>query len=407
MSGKKYVLISTCGFYSSEGNYDSVCRMFDHICGQGNYETVFCGQGELFSIDALRDRTDIYLDTVRKAGAEYVHGGIDKDTREKLSELIMEKEIFEQMADASWGVEKDGDKTVHKDKSYIFTKQMAALYNKSSFDGNERILEIRYTDIGTKYQILMKKDGAEMIDYDFREPTTMIETPFTVWTDIAEGKINGADALGKHLYTVRGDFSLMITWDRYFGIEKPAETAVSSKKQPVMSSMLIPWCVFWTIMPWLGASWAIIPLIAAALIPAVMARHELTIYDRLSAGAVSILSALAFITGDTSLPRILSYIVFGMMWIISCFTKEPLCAAYVKYNYGGDSALSNPLFMKTNYILAAGWGAVYFLMAVLSWMLGENAAAFSAVSYIVPAAMGAFTVFFEKWYPKHMAEGAH
>ena len=311
------------------------------------------------------------------------------------------------MADASWGVEKDGDKTVHKDKSYIFTKQMAALYNKSSFDGNERILEIRYTDIGTKYQILMKKDGAEMIDYDFREPTTMIETPFTVWTDIAEGKINGADALGKHLYTVRGDFSLMITWDRYFGIEKPAETAVSSKKQPVMSSMLIPWCVFWTIMPWLGASWAIIPLIAAALIPAVMARHELTIYDRLSAGAVSILSALAFITGDTSLPRILSYIVFGMMWIISCFTKEPLCAAYVKYNYGGDSALSNPLFMKTNYILAAGWGAVYFLMAVLSWMLGENAAAFSAVSYIVPAAMGAFTVFFEKWYPKHMAEGAH
>ena len=34
----KHVLISTCGFYSAEGNYDSVTRMFDHVLGQGNYE---------------------------------------------------------------------------------------------------------------------------------------------------------------------------------------------------------------------------------------------------------------------------------------------------------------------------------------------------------------------------------
>ncbi len=31
MSGKRTVLISTCGFYTAEGNYDGVRSLFDHI----------------------------------------------------------------------------------------------------------------------------------------------------------------------------------------------------------------------------------------------------------------------------------------------------------------------------------------------------------------------------------------
>ncbi|MCR5807046.1 MAG: flavodoxin family protein [Oscillospiraceae bacterium] len=407
MSGKRFVLISTCGFYFAQGNYDAVCSMFDHICGKDNYEKIFCGQGELFSIEALNDHTARYLGIVERAGAEFAGGSIGKATKDELSQLLFPKEQFEAMADASWGVSREGKNTDKADKSLVFTKQMAALYNKNSFDGKERVLEIRYTDLDKKYQIILKKDGSEFITEDFLEPTTVIETPFTVWTDIAEGKENGAVALGKHLYTVNGDFSLMVNWDRYFGVEKPVEKSVSDKKPPVMSAMLIPWCVFWTIMPFVGAQWAIIPLAAAALTPVFMIKHELTIYDRLSAGAVAILSALTLITGDTDMPRNIGYIIFGSMWFISCFTKEPLCAAYVKYSYGGESALSNPLFMKTNYILAAAWGGLYLITAALSWMLCGHAVVFSALSSILPAAMGAFTAFFINWYPKHLAAGAH
>jgi len=53
MSRTKNVLISTCGFYSAEKNYDSVLKMFDHFLGEGNYETIFCGQGELFRVKEL------------------------------------------------------------------------------------------------------------------------------------------------------------------------------------------------------------------------------------------------------------------------------------------------------------------------------------------------------------------
>ena len=88
MSGKRYVLISTCGFYSAKGNYDSVCQMFDHICGKGRYETIFCGQGELFRVKELHNRTDEYLGQVEKAGIEYASGTISEVTRAKLEEML-------------------------------------------------------------------------------------------------------------------------------------------------------------------------------------------------------------------------------------------------------------------------------------------------------------------------------
>ena len=75
MEGKRHVLISTCGFYSAEGNYDSVLRMFDHFLGKGHYTTIFCGQGELFRVKELSKRTDEYLATVKSAGAEYAITG--------------------------------------------------------------------------------------------------------------------------------------------------------------------------------------------------------------------------------------------------------------------------------------------------------------------------------------------
>jgi len=104
LSGKRYVLISTCGFYTSSGNYDSVNFMFDRCLGKGNYETIYCGQGELIRDPKLHNRTNTYLKYVKTAGAEFVTQGITKVTRESLSELLYPRNVFEQMADASWGI---------------------------------------------------------------------------------------------------------------------------------------------------------------------------------------------------------------------------------------------------------------------------------------------------------------
>lgn len=119
------------------------------------------------------------------------------------------------MADASWGISKTtGEK---EPDDLVFTRQMASLYNKDSYDGKERVLEIHFTDLGHTYQIQLSKTGSEVFTDGRLSPTTRIDTPFTVWSAISRGEIGGAEALGKQMYTVSGDFSLMIDWDKFFG----------------------------------------------------------------------------------------------------------------------------------------------------------------------------------------------
>ena len=408
LSGKKYMLISTCGFYSAEGNYDSVCRMFDHICGKGCYDTLFCGQGELFRVKELSQRTDEYLGLVEKAGSEYASGGITPETREGLERLLFPRETFEAMADASWGVSKEsGEKG---DDTLIFTRQMAALYNKKSYDGKDRVLEICYTDLGKTYQLLLGKDGCKVFTDGSLTPTTRIDTPWDVWCAIAQNELRGDEALAKQLYRVTGDFSLMIRWDHFFGggeaaPQKPASPA--AKKPPVMTTMLLAWISFWVAVSIDGKIGALIAIGVASALPLVFIKHELALWDKLSMTATALLSVFALAADQGQLAVNIGYLVFGLMWLGSCFTKEPLCAAYVKYNYSGEDALNNPIFLKTNYILAACWGVLYLLTAVWTFFLAKTFLAdyLVVINNIMPAVMGIFTVWFEKWYPAWVAGG--
>lgn len=215
MDGKRHVLISTCGFCSAEGNYDGVCSLFDHICGKDAYTAVFCGQGELFRVPELSQRTGEYLEHVRQAGREYAQGGVRPETKEKLSELLYPKEVFESMADASWGIDRETGE--QESDALVFTRQMAALYRKESYPGKDMVLEMCYTDLDECYQVILGKEGSRVITDGFGAATTRIETPVTVWHSIAKGEIRGDEALMKHLYRVKGDFDLMLNWDRYFG----------------------------------------------------------------------------------------------------------------------------------------------------------------------------------------------
>ena len=412
MEGKRHVLISTCGFYSADGNYDSVLRMFDHFLGKGNYTTIFCGQGELFRVKELSTRTDDYLSTVKCAGSEYaITGTISEETDAILHTLLYPRDVFEKMADASWGISKTtGEK---EPDDLVFTRQMAALYKKDAYDGKERVLEIHFTDLDHTYQIQLSKTGSEVFTDGSLSSTTRIDTPFTVWSAISRGEIGGAEALGKQMYTVSGDFSLMIDWDKLFGstsgvkqTEKASQNTIKQKK-PSMMTMLIPWITFWiavSIHPEVGA---VITLLVVATIPFIMRKHNFVIWDQLSMAAVALLSAAANITGNGALPTNIGYLVFGLFWLLSCLTKEPLCATYVKYNYGGESAHLNPLFMKTNYILAAAWGVLYVLTAVWTFLLRKIGFGniLILVNNLIPVLMGLFTAWFEKWYPAQMARG--
>lgn len=404
MRGKRTVVISTCGFYTAAGNYDGVNATFDHLCGKGNYETVYCGQGELFRVKELHERTDAYLCDVRAAGREFCHGAITAETKAKLQQLLYPREIFESMADASWGVEKTGEKT---DESLTFTRQMAALYNPASYRGKDIVLEMSYTDLGKRYQIILGKDGSQVIHENLLSATTTIETPYTVWEAIASGDISGEDALMQGKYRVKGDFNLMIHWDSYFGSQEPEQVMTPPQKKTNMALLLTPWIVFWIAASSMDrVTGAMLAITLTALAPLILFRNRMLVFDHISAAAVTILSLLllADVPMDVILPA--SYLTFGILWTVNGFTRLPLTAHYSLNDYGGENMLRNPLFIKTNRILTLCWGILYLLMTlwtVLLLNLGMDWV--GTVNSLLPMLMSFFTIWFQKWYPAKVARG--
>ena len=312
------------------------------------------------------------------------------------------------MADVNREVNKAAGKKETEDA--VFIRRLAASYNKNAYDGKDRVLEIHYTDIDKTYQILLGKDGSKVCTDGSLSSTTCIITSYEVWASIARGEIGAGEALGKQMYTVSGDFSLMTSWNKYFG-NGTAEIEDSSEeglKKPSMTTMLIPWIVYWTAISFDPKRGSMIALVVFALTPLLMRHHRFVIWDRLSLVAVAILSASAYMLGEGDATAIAGgYLVFGLMWLGSCLINEPLSATYVKYKYGGDRACRNLLFMKTNYILSACWGVLYVLTAVLTWVLrSEGLGNMSLiVNNVLPVGMGVFTVWFQKWYPAYLASG--
>ncbi|MDR2898634.1 MAG: NAD(P)H-dependent oxidoreductase [Spirochaetaceae bacterium] len=417
LSHQKHIVISTCGFWTAKGNYGGVTATFDHCHGEGNYTSLFCGQGELFTIAELKQRTDAYLSIVRRAGAEYAAGGIQADTSEELAEPLFPRDVFEKAADASWGIEQNTDSAATaaelSDDSLKFTAQMAAFYKP---DGTDRVLEMHYTDIDKTYQIVMTSKGAEVIAKDFKPYTTRIETPYTVWRAISRGEITGQEALFQRQYTVLGDFSPMLKWDDLFvmSVPKKENSAESDKtktnehiqRKTNMTVLLIPWIVIWVgmaIHPTIGSAAGII---TAALVPLLWLCFKPVVFEQITLPVIAGLSLAVLFGVDTRLIVPAAYLLFGMMWFIGAFTKIPLTAYYSASGYGGAKAFANPLFVRTNRILTAAWGILYLITPIWTYIIMGTSLSpwIGLINNICPILLGIFTAWFQKWYPAHFAK---
>ena len=106
---KRMALISTCGFYTAEGNYGAVRAQFDRLWGAGNYAALFCGQGELFRRDQTHpivlDLVSQRLKLMGRAGAEFAQGSVSAETAAAVAQPLLPRQVFESATNASWKVQ--------------------------------------------------------------------------------------------------------------------------------------------------------------------------------------------------------------------------------------------------------------------------------------------------------------
>lgn len=426
LGGQKHIIVSTCGFHSITNNYDAVIKQFEIIFGH-KLPAILCPEGELFRVPQLISQTTSYLDRVRQAGIEFAEtGGLVDDTLSSLNTPMIEPELFMEMANASWdiqlaenGVQNENfDNESAPDASFAFMRQMRATFNPKAADGKNLVLEMYFTDIDKTYQFNIANGKCELEQGTQVAYTTRIETPFSVWKDISDGKLDGVQAMMDHKYKTLGSFDTMMILNDLFSIAVPpvatkpdfAQDKKTKEKKANMGMLLIPWLALWVVLPFHTMAGAVLGILSSLYV-ASNQRFVRTPYETLSAAVLTVF-CLASLCGLAPVNSILvaGKAVWAGMWLVSSLTKIPLSAYYSCYGYGlsgPEKAFKNRLFLKTNRILSATWGIFGIVMSFIAFLFLQTpyAAFFGILDQIAPLFMGIFTIWFAKWYPAKVAMG--
>lgn len=103
VNGKKFYVISTCGYGRTNEIYDSLIKEFNFIYGKDGYQAMLCPQGEMFAIPQLQSQIDAYLARYREIGTFIGNSwDIPEDLLKKASEPIIPERAFELLASRYW-----------------------------------------------------------------------------------------------------------------------------------------------------------------------------------------------------------------------------------------------------------------------------------------------------------------
>lgn len=102
-SRQRHVVVSSCGFFTTEDIYDSVSALFRLFLQDKFKETIYCAQGELMNDEGAGPLTGPFLACVKKAGEEFAAcGRIGEAARQKLRTPLLDKGEYMKTCNAHW-----------------------------------------------------------------------------------------------------------------------------------------------------------------------------------------------------------------------------------------------------------------------------------------------------------------
>lgn len=418
MQNKKHVLISTCGFPSKKNNYEGVEEQFNNLFGKDKWEKIICVEGELLGIHQLDNLTGPYLDLVKIAGKEYGESlSISPKIREGLAKPFVETPTYLQTTNLSWGV----DDTRMKDSdggliAWNYMKEVQAAFNPKIRPKMNAVLQIDFTDIKERYQLVIKDETCTLLRNDFARETTAISITLTTLERILEGKIDAAQSLLEKKYAVVGDMRVFNAFlDGLFGSvnlnpdKKKRLVPISFKNTPYWFFVaMCPWIfcfLFANYNPLIGV---VIPMMISGILCGIKRGNDLVYFERATILTFSLLGLMVVTFGSDyqgNTFAIIGYFALALIWIISTLKTVPLTADYTHY-FNGRNALKNVLFLRTNRLLCYIWSLVFLAQAGLALWLNTtlliNFAAIIPILLSIPTF--AFSLWFLKWYPSEMAK---
>jgi putative sterol carrier protein len=227
----KVVLISNCGFperHHFSGLVETF-RCFTSGLESGLTATILCAAGEMLRRPALQEGLRWYFEAARRAGREVVEQGhITPETQEVLDRLIVEPEVYAEMANAYWdrtlarSEAKAGPGTplpppASRDTMRDIVSGMAMAFDAEAAGDLQAVVQF---DVSGKepgqYYMHIAEGTCAAFEGVHPDPALTIHTPSEVWMAISSGEMNGATALMTGEYSVKGNLGLLMRFDKLF-----------------------------------------------------------------------------------------------------------------------------------------------------------------------------------------------
>lgn len=190
------------------------------------------------------------------------------------------------------------------------------------------VLEINYIDLNETYQVILQENGSKVLDdkSQLLPFTAKVETTLDVWKDIGAGKLDRIQALSERKFKIFGDLAFMSQWELYFGGSSKPKKETKKEKHSNVLVLLIPWLFVWIAIPFDPFWGSFIALLGSTATLLSYFIVKLSPYDIISILVCALISALGIAGIDIMILSPLAYLLLGLMWLISAFTKIPLTA---------------------------------------------------------------------------------
>ncbi len=437
---QRHVLISNCGF-PERHHFDTMTQQFKAILGEKLNEMILCTGGEMLGISALKNVCSKYVNAVEEAGFEFIsYGGINAQTHEALRQNFADVKNFVDVANTQWNVpgelppsqeETHGNPVagapqtcslqtgteLSRNEIFTYVEGMAKNFNPAAAKGIKRILQMEFIDIGEACFLNIENGTCTFSPGKAEHPTTTIRTPAKIWHKIGQGELQGPQALMDGLYSVHGDFNIMMKMNDIFPsaedtkLKKRADKGLLKFISPMVWLSVIsfiPWYIFWFTSNVNTAASAYIPLLFSTLISAYRKMYiELTSFDIGNIVFFATMFGWQFFdkANYTVYAGIIGSIGLAVIWYSSLMTDTPTTAWYAKYGYSEDIAGSS-VFLKTNQVLTVFWAIIFLLQAVARLVIPNDLIFVKSILvYGVLIIAGMFTSWFVNWYPVHVMTG--
>ena len=244
-----------------------------------------------------------------------------EDSAETQAELASRyiRDVFEKMADASWGIAKGEDAGVPADESHSFTTQMAALYRPDGVGVYWSFIILILMNLS----VLLTKQGSEVTE-NFKPYTTKLKHRTLFGAPSPAMKFPERMRCFS-VFIKSWRFNLMLKWDGVFGTSAPKGADVTFAQNQHDDSSLAMDCHLdsnrnrfhrWQCSRHCrgGAGSDIM----ACIRPIVTSKSASPLCRDFVGGLFGAIQAY----------RSGSYLIFGLIWFIGAFTKIPLTARY-------------------------------------------------------------------------------